>query len=380
MTKTIVSGLEGVDARADVLLLDDDELVLRAIERVLTSRGYTVKKVRDGATAVCEALSGRYEILISDIHVPALSGIDVLAALRSHDCHIPVVLMTGAPTFESARDAVEYGAVQYLTKPLETDVLVRAVVRAQRSRRASQRPACDSVTDAAFERSLDTVWMAFQPIVSLAAGGAVAYEALVRSRDPRFASPAQLIAYASDAGRSQELGREIRRLCAGAVADLPGSASLFVNLDAADLLDDELFSATSALSAHAERVVLEVTERGALEEIGDIAARMRALRALGFRVAVDDLGAGYAGLSSVAVLEPDYVKLDMTLTRDLAKSRVRTRLVASMLDACRDMQMLLIAEGVETEDELRALRALDCDLVQGYHFARPTAHFARIAA
>jgi len=376
----LVSGLEGADARADVLLLDDDELVLHAVARVLVSKGYSVKKVRDGATAVREALSGRYDILLSDIHLPVLSGTEVLAALRSHECHIPVVLMTGAPSFQSARDAVEYGAVQYLTKPLEADALVRAVARAQRSRRASQRPACESVTDAAFARTLDTLWMAFQPIVSLAAGGAVAYEALVRSRDSRFASPPQLLAYAAQAGRTQEIGRAIRQRCATAVADLPRGSSLFVNLDAADLMDEDLFSATASLTAHAERVVLEVTERGGLEEIRDIADRMRALRALGFRVAVDDLGAGYAGLSSVAVLEPDYVKLDMSLTRDLAASQVRSRLVASMIDACRDMDMLLIAEGVETEVELRALRNLGCDLVQGYHFARPSPHFAQIAA
>jgi EAL domain-containing protein (putative c-di-GMP-specific phosphodiesterase class I) len=380
MMNTIVSGPENASAHADVLLLDDDELVLRAVERALRSKGYSVKKVRDGATAIREALSGRYEVLISDIHMPAPSGIDVLAALRNHDCHMPVVLMTGVPSFESARDAVEYGAVQYLTKPLESEVLVQAVARARRSRRASQRPACESVTDAAFERSLGSVWMAFQPIVSLAAGGAVAYEALVRSSDARFLSPPQLLAYAASAGRSQELGRAIRRLCARAATDLPRRSSLFVNLDAADLMDDELYSPTGALTPHAERVVLEVTERAALEEIGDVAARMRALRALGFRVAVDDLGAGYSGLSSIAVLEPDYVKLDMTLTRDLAASPVRRRLVASMLDACRDMQMLLIAEGVETANELCALRDLGCDLVQGYHFARPTPSFVQIAA
>jgi EAL domain-containing protein (putative c-di-GMP-specific phosphodiesterase class I) len=107
---------------------------------------------------------------------------------------------------------------------------------------------------------------------------------------------------------------------------------------------------------------------------------MRRLRSLGFRLAIDDLGAGYAGLSSIAMLEPDFVKLDMSLTRDLASSPLRQRLVASMVDACRDTGMKLVAEGVETVHELAKLTELGCDLLQGYHFARPSAEFVKVAA
>jgi EAL domain-containing protein (putative c-di-GMP-specific phosphodiesterase class I) len=222
--------------------------------------------------------------------------------------------------------------------------------------------------------------MAFQPIVSLSAHRPIAYEALMRSREPGFQTPGPLIEYAESAGRMSELGRGIRELCADAAAKVPRGAALFVNVHAQDLHDSDLFSASSALSSYAENVVLEITERGALDDVGDIAPRMRRLRSLGFRLAIDDLGAGYAGLTSVAVLEPDFVKLDMSLTRDLASSPLRQRLVASMVEACRDTGMQLVAEGVETVHELGKLKELGCDLLQGYHFARPSAEFANVAA
>ena len=381
MTTAIASSHVTANRHASVLLVDDDEVLARAITRVLTAKGHSVRHVRDGAAAIREAHGKHFDLILSDIHMPGVSGIGMLSALRSEACDIPVVLMTGQPQFETARDAVEFGALQYLTKPLDMKLLLAAVERARRSRRVdASHERIEPVDDASFARLLGATWMAFQPIVSLARGGVVAYEALVRSRDASYPSPKHLFDYATRAGREIELGRAIRGLCARSIVALPPGVSLFVNIDAADLMDPELYLPTSALAVHARHVVLEITEREALEKIGDVAERIRSLRALGFRVAVDDLGAGYAGLSSIALLEPDYVKLDMSLTRDIGASSLRSRLVASMIAACRDLEMQLIAEGVETESELRALRGLGCDLAQGYHFARPSADFVRLAA
>lgn len=366
--------------RADVLLVDDDQLVLRALERVLVAGGYTVYKARDGQDALREVMSGRYDLLVSDIQMPSMTGTELLAVLRSYGSDVPVILMTGSPSIETAREAVEFGAVQYLTKPIDCAVLLRAVARAQAAHRKPRIVAADPAVAAGFDRALGSLWMAFQPIVSLAARGPVAYEALMRSREPGFETPMPLLEYAERSGRMPELGRAVRELCADAAAKVPRGTALFVNVHALDLFDADLFSSSSALASYANHVVLEITERGAIDEVGDIAARMCRLRALGFRLAIDDLGAGYAGLSSVATLEPDFVKLDMSLTRDLAGSPLRQSLVGSMVTACRDNGMKLVAEGVETIHELSKLTELGCDLLQGYHFARPSPEFVNVAA
>lgn len=374
------SRVTSLEKRADVLLVDDDKLVLRAIERILVAGGYTVEKVEDGHAAASYAMTGNFDVIISDINMPKISGTELLSVLRNYSSSIPVILITGAPTIESARDAVEYGAIQYLTKPIESETLLRAVSRARQMVRRPFERTPEPAKVASFDRALESLWMAFQPIVSLSAKGPVAYEALVRSREPQFLGPGPLLQYAETYRRLPDLGRTIRGLCARAVEQLPANASLFVNVHVEDLFDEDLFSLKSPLTAHAERVVLEITERGSIDEVNDLLERVRRLRGLGFRLAIDDLGAGYAGLTSVAVLEPDFVKLDMSLTRDLASSPLRKRLVGSMVDACRDTGMRLVAEGVETVHELQALRELGCDLLQGYHFSRPSPDFVRVAA
>jgi EAL domain-containing protein (putative c-di-GMP-specific phosphodiesterase class I) len=103
------------------------------------------------------------------------------------------------------------------------------------------------------------------------------------------------------------------------------------------------------------------------------------LRAVGFRIAIDDLGAGYAGLTSFALLEPEIVKIDMTLTRGIDQSPVKQKLVRSMSTLCREMGMTIVTEGVETRDERDTLLAIGCDLLQGYLFARPAKGFPKPA-
>jgi EAL domain-containing protein (putative c-di-GMP-specific phosphodiesterase class I) len=382
-TATLRSDEHGTK-RADVLLVDDDKLVLRAMERMLQSSGYTVVKVSDALEAAREAMTGTYDVVVSDINMPGVSGTEMLDILRAYGCEVPVVLVTGSPTVDSARQAVDLGALQYLTKPVDRDTLVRAVERGrERSVTERRRRARETVKDpnmaAGFDRALASLWMALQPIVSLAKGGPYAYEALVRSHEEGFKNPLPLLEYAEKNNRMAELGRAVRMLCADAAANAPRGTHLFVNLHAQDLFDPELYSSASPLASYAERVVLEITERGALDEISDVGERIKRLRELGFRVAIDDLGAGYAGLSSIAMLEPDFVKLDMSLTRGLATSPIRKRLVASMINACRESGIRLVAEGVETEAELGALRELGCDMLQGYYFARPQPTFVDVA-
>jgi EAL domain-containing protein (putative c-di-GMP-specific phosphodiesterase class I) len=150
---------------------------------------------------------------------------------------------------------------------------------------------------------------------------------------------------------------------------------LFVNLHPNDLLDPELTDPLSPLMAMADHVVLEITERAPLSGLEEVRERVRDLRKLGFRIAVDDLGAGYAGLTSFATLDPDIVKLDMNLVRGIEGSTVKRKLVGSVAALCREMDMLIVAEGVETVAERDVLTELGCDLFQGFLFARPASAF-----
>ena len=103
------------------------------------------------------------------------------------------------------------------------------------------------------------------------------------------------------------------------------------------------------------------------------------LQDVGYRIALDDLGEGYAGLSWLVKLTPDIAKLDMSLVRDIDKSRLKRELVASMVGVCRRARTVIVAEGIETAEEAAVLRDLGCDLLQGYHFAKPGLAFPEVA-
>ncbi len=387
-----MDGTEQTPNPSCVLLVDDDPGVRTALARVLRRAGHIVEEREDGRSALARCQAGGIDVVLTDITMPQMSGIDLLRALRASDPDTPVVLMTGAPEVDTAVRAVRLGAIDYLTKPVDLDSLKTTVTRAvglgrlARAGRAThvavERAAAEvepsDERPAAFERALASAWPAFQPIVGID-GSLYGFEALLRTREPAFPNPGVMIAEAERLGRVADMGRVIRRRSAEAFAAAPADAHLFVNLHPSDLFDDELTSPESALRQIAPRVVLEITERAALESFSNARERVEQLRSLGFRIAIDDLGAGYAGLTSFAVLEPEVVKLDMTLVRGVDAAPTKQKVIRSFATLGRDLGMLVIAEGVETVGELETLRTLGCDLLQGYLIARPGPAFPTIS-
>jgi EAL domain-containing protein (putative c-di-GMP-specific phosphodiesterase class I) len=253
--------------------------------------------------------------------------------------------------------------------------------RALDSSESGTRPKSEPVHRAErFTDALGSLWMAFQPIVHWPDKKLFGYEALVRTHSSSLGNPGLLFDAAERLDRVQELGQRIRRLVADSIGQAPTDATIFVNLHSADLNDEELYSSGSPLSEHANRVVLEVTERASLERVKDVQSGISKLRKLGYRIAVDDLGAGYAGLSSFSQLEPDIVKLDMSLIRDVNASKRKASIVRSMIAVCaRDLGTEVVCEGVETEAERDTLDDLGATLLQGYLLGKPGQGFQKPA-
>jgi EAL domain-containing protein (putative c-di-GMP-specific phosphodiesterase class I) len=352
---------------------------------MLAAVGFSVEVSHDGRDAAAVVRDQSFDVIVSDIGMPEMNGLALLRTVREHNLDVPVILMTGGPAIESAVEAMEYGAVRYLIKPVDPPQLEEAVARAVRLHQMAKikREALEmfrlegkhlgdrAALDARFANALETLWLAYQPIVSWARQAVFAYEALVRNEEPTLRTPTDLFAAAERLGRLQELGRAIRDRVARTVEEKPIAGLLFVNVHALELDDDSLYAPSAPLSRHAARVVLEITERAPLERIRDVTGRVAQLRALGYRIAVDDLGAGYAGLTSFAHLEPEVVKVDMSLIRGLDRSPTKQKLLRSITSLCQDLNIEMIAEGIETEDERDALVRLGGDLCQGYLFARP---------
>jgi EAL domain-containing protein (putative c-di-GMP-specific phosphodiesterase class I) len=388
------TGAAPVTAAPRVLIAEDDEPLARFFARALEAAGYEVQLARSGADAKRTLSSQKFDAIVSDISMPGMSGIELLEAIRRHDLDVPVILVTGEPELATAVRAVEHGALRYLEKPVSPELLREVVAGAarlhdlarikrealsllqDRAREASDRAGLE----AAFDDVLGSLAVAFQPIAEIAPRRILAYEALLRSSHPSLPDPGSVLDAAQRLGRMHELGRSVRRRVAEAAPRLSQDVLLFVNVHPAELLDEDFFSPDSSLSAHARRVVLEVTERATLDSVPDLSRRIARLRALGYRLAVDDLGAGYAGLTAFVRLNPEYAKIDMSLVRELHLSEPKQALVRSILELCRGMGIRVVAEGVETTSELRALVRLKADLIQGYLLGRPAREFSPLPA
>jgi EAL domain-containing protein (putative c-di-GMP-specific phosphodiesterase class I) len=374
-----------------VLVIDDEPAVLRVVALLLERRGFSVEtagNARDGLELLARE---RFHVILSDIIMPEMSGVDLLRELRRHDLDAPVILMTAGPTIDSAIDAIEYGAQQYLLKPVEPDALVQAVGRAaaigelarlKREALAMAKgealPHGDRATlEAVLKRAFETIHVAFQPVVSMRERSLVGYEALMRCDETLFATYGALLAAADRVAWRTPLSRTIYQRIAKSCADLPDGALLFVNVHPRDAQEGLLLGADAPLEPIGRSIVLEVSEHAPPDQIDAIANALPALRGSGYRLALDDLGTGPSGLAVFSRLEPDYVKLDRTLLAGLDADAQRQRVTRGMYALCAELGVPVIAEGVETPAERDTLRSLGADLAQGNVFGPAAPAFQR---
>ena len=359
---------------------------------VLESAGYHVVGCGSGNDALMALANQSFDVIIADIQMAGTGGLELLRTVRDRELELPVVLVTSEPSIQSASKAVEYGAFRYLIKPVPAAELCAVVGRAAslgqliRSRQESlvevdsgkfevgDRTGADALLD----RALSSLWLAYQPIVRALDSTLFAYEALLRTDETLLPDAAAMLDAAERTESLHDLGRAVRGRIVTDTRTIAGGPFYFVNLHAEELRDPTLYLSDSAFSVLAPRIVLEITERMSLDHLPDVSDRITRLRALGFQIALDDLGAGYAGLASFARLEPEYVKLDMSLVRNVHQNPTQQKIIRSMVHLCHDMGRQLIAEGVERIEERNTLVDLDVDLLQGHLFAKPGKPFPTI--
>jgi EAL domain-containing protein (putative c-di-GMP-specific phosphodiesterase class I) len=255
---------------------------------------------------------------------------------------------------------------------------VRAFCRRQRER---QRERQRGARLAELRRILAArdVLIRYQPIVRLADGEIHGFEAL--SSGPAgdiFENPEKLFSFAEETEQVVELERLCRLQAIRGAARLNPAQKLFINCSANGFVDPELVSARileevrlSGRQPH--DIVFEVTERVAITEWQEFRAILAAIRKMGFSVAIDDMGAGYSSLQAVAEIEPDYLKFDISLVRDIHLSPIKRNLLETLVVLAEKIHARVIAEGVESVEEFQALRAMGVTFAQGFYFAVPAA-------
>lgn len=221
--------------------------------------------------------------------------------------------------------------------------------------------------------------MYFQPIVDASDGRRVfAYESLVRGIDAEggLIRPDRLFAAARATDLMFHLDRAAR-VAAIRQASAQGIAEhVFINFNPTSVYDPVFclrttFDEVNRQRSSPERYVFEVVETDQVEDPGHLEAILREYRRHGFRVALDDLGAGYGSLDLLQGIRPDFVKLDRAMVDGVSADSYRASITARLIQMAQDLEVTVIAEGVETAEDWAWLREQGVDLVQGFHFARP---------
>jgi EAL domain-containing protein (putative c-di-GMP-specific phosphodiesterase class I) len=221
----------------------------------------------------------------------------------------------------------------------------------------------------------------YQPTVRLSDGRTTGFEALLRWHHPErgMIPPTEFIPLAEETGAIVEIGSWVlgTALRQGALwsAEFPEPVRMAVNLSPRQLLDSKVVAEVTAALQNsgfpAGQLTLEVTEGVLVQDVDAVIGQLEELRQLGVSIAIDDFGTGFAGLSYLRRLPADIIKIDRSFVSDLSAGNSSTTLIASMVELARTLGLDVVAEGVETEDQRRALTELHCGSAQGYLFARP---------
>ena len=380
-----------------MLVVDDHESNVALLQLLLRDAGVSnIHGLTDAREAVSRCLELRPDLMLLDLHMPHMDGCAVLAALQAAlpaDAFLPVLVLTADSSAVARKDALDAGAKDFLTKPfdhvetvlrvrnlLETGALYRSVqghnarlqaelneAREEEQRRSAERLGRREriervLRDGGFS-------MVFQPIVDLQQGQMIGVEALARFECEPRRPPNEWFAEAADVGLGVELELAAVEAAVRQLDQLPADAFMSFNVSPAAAMRGELRGLLAG--APNSRLVLELTEHTRIEDYEPLLSALYLHRRHGVRIAVDDTGAGYAGLQHILRLRPDIIKLDLDLTRGIHADPARRALAGSLKAFADEIGAVVVAEGIEVRAELVTLQAMGVPWGQGYHLGRP---------
>jgi len=390
--------------RQRVLILDDEPMIGRTIAHIAESAGLEAHCASDSADFFVQAAAWAPDVIILDLIMPAMDGVQIMAELAKRGCGAAIIITSGVDgrVLDAAgRSAAEHGLLiaGVLAKPFLPAALREMLCR---SLSASgnppvPRPAAAGpppVTRAELQRALreHQLFMLYQPKLQCRSGALAGFEALVRWRHPVHGviGPDRFLPLAEGSALMDQLTREVFALSLTWFADLCADTSdaarelsartravmtLSINVSAPSLdnvdLFDELESRCHALNIPPERVILELTETSAMLDPVASLDMLTRLRMRGFQLSIDDFGTGYSSMLQLVRLPFSEIKVDKSFVITAGQSNESCSVIRSVIDLGRSLGLTSTAEGVEDAATLDYLREAGCDLVQGYHLARP---------
>jgi EAL domain-containing protein (putative c-di-GMP-specific phosphodiesterase class I)/DNA-binding NarL/FixJ family response regulator len=371
-------------SRIRVMIADDEETVRDVLLSLLNTDEEisVVGAGQDADEAIAIALTERPDVALLDVRMPGGGGARAAREITRLRPGTEVIALSADDDPKDVSTMLRAGAGAYLVKGDGTegivDMIHRCVQGSDGRIRVATVPSAPVVRPSgnrerrrrieAFVRG-EGVDIVYQPIFDLRSGRPVGAEALARFAVAALGGPDVWFAEAAEMGLGVELEIAAIRLAVGALDTLDPDLALDVNASPETCCTPELRELIE--SSDAERIVLEITEHTPVDDYGRLLTALAPLRERGVRLAIDDTCSGYASLRHVLHLRPDVVKLDVTLTRGIERDAARRSLVEAIVGFAPNVGAEVLAEGIETAEQLRALTRSGVALGQGYYLGRP---------
>lgn len=380
-------------SRIRVLVADDEPAMLEILAEIVRG-GEDVELVataRDAAEAAELSKLQRPDVAVLDVKMPGGGGPRATREIRAACPGTRVVALSAFDDREAVLEMLTAGAAGYVVKGASVEEILEGIRRAARGEaplssgvaanviheltdRLEQEAGEAERRDEAVRRIRGVlrgqqVAVVFQPIFDLGQERIVGAEALSRFECEPQRGPDAWFAEAASVGLHVDLELRAVELALQHLRFLPAGAYLSLNLSPDAVRSGRLLEVLAPVAL--ERTVVEITEHAPVVDYAALAEALEGFRSGGGRVAIDDAGAGFASLRHIVWLAPDIIKLDISLTRDIHVDQTRRALAAALISFARETGKLIVAEGVERQEELETLRELGVAQAQGYHLARP---------
>jgi len=379
--------------RIRVMLAEDEPETREALAALLGAEDelIVVGAAEDADGAIELARRERPEVALLDVRMPGGGGVRAAQEIRAANPEIRVLALSALDDKATVLEMLRSGAVGYLVKGASSDEILEAVRRSVRGESVLSPEVTGSVIrelvgqltlrdqEAELRRRRvdlmrrvvqgEGVEMAFQPIKDLRTGETVGQEALARFGGKPPTSPEVWFHEAGEIGLRVDLELTTARAALAQLDRIQPPIYLAVNLSP-DTAVSPMFLRLLA-ETPVDRVVFEISEHARVHDYDALNRSLAEIRALGGRLAIDDAGAGFASLHHILRLSPDIIKLDISLTRGVDGDRARHALASALTSFAAEIGATIVAEGIETREELEALRTLGVTHGQGYYLGRP---------
>ncbi|MDZ8259162.1 EAL domain-containing response regulator [Nostoc sp. ChiQUE01b] len=382
-----------------ILIIEDEEAVRENILDLLEAEDFETIAAANGRIGVNLAISEVPDLILCDMMMPEIDGYGVLTALRQDPstATIPFIFLTAKSAKSDFRQGMDMGADDYITKPFTRAELLSAIMNrlekyATLKRYLSPQTVINNLSPkmqlleislhrAIKQHNFQEFEIYYQPIVEIASGKIVGAESLLRWESPELGMiyPTEFIPLAESTGLIVPIGKWVlKKVCKQIKSWRDAgihSLNVAVNLSVIEFNQPDFihnivnFISVNNLEPH--DLELELTESMIMQDVNSAIATMSKLQSLGVKIAIDDFGTGYSSLIYLKNLPINTLKIDRYFIHNVANDSQKSAIAKALIQMAHNLNLDVVAEGVETEVELGFLRQHNCNSMQGFLFSRP---------